>query len=343
MDLIEDPKNWLALSRLDPELAEILRQGGKPQFDKDNNVANIPTVRAAWAPLYKQLAEEILRQAQPDVVQEEIFIPSRDGHLVRCLAYKPAVQPQQGSPLIVLCHGGGWCFGSPEMDAVNCIKAAQRYHAVALSVDYRLAPEDPFPAAVNDSWDVLKWVAANASQLGANPSLGFIIGGTSAGGNMSAVLSHLARDTALSPPITGIWLGIPALLSHDAVPEKYQPLYLSREQNKDAPILPKAAMDMYEEAYKPDLVSELWNPFNWPSGHANLPPHYFQICGMDVLRDEALLYERVLRKDHGVKTRVDIYPGLPHVYWANFPTHSKSQDYAVDTNNGFGWLLNKVR
>ncbi|KAK6371593.1 hypothetical protein LTS17_008844 [Exophiala oligosperma] len=188
---------------------------------------------------------------------------------------------------------------------------------------------------------VLKWMQSIASKLfkGGNPSLGFIIGGTSAGGNISAALSHLARDTGMSPGITGVWLSIPALLSHDAVPEQYLPLYLSREQNRDAPILPKSAMDMYEEAYRPELSSELWNPFNWSSGHMKLPTHYFQICGMDVLRDEGLLYERVLKKEYGVMTKVDIYPGLPHVYWANFPTHSRSKDYAEDTNKGFGWLL----
>lgn len=179
----------------------------------------------------------------------------------------------------------------------------------------------------------------NSSQLGANPNLGFIIGGTSAGGNISAALSHLARDTGLTPPLTGIWLNIPTVLAPDAVPSAYKHLYLSRSQHKEALILPKAAMDMYEEAYRP-AATELWNPMNWPAGHADLPPHYFQICGIDVLRDEALIYERILRENCGIKTKVDIYPGLPHVFWANFPTHSKSKNYSPDTNEGLGWLLN---
>lgn len=154
------------------------------------------------------------------------------------------------------------------------------------------------------------------------------------------MLSHLARDSGLTPAITGVWLSVPTVLAPDAVPEKYRPFYLSREQHKDAPILPKAAMDMYEEAYKPDPSSQFWNPFNWDSGHKDLPPHYFQVCGLDVLRDEALIYNRVLEQDSGIKTKVDIYPGLPHVYWANFPTHSSSPNFAIDTNKGFGWLLN---
>lgn len=79
------------------------------------------------------------------------------------MVYKPSNLPRNGSPIIVLFHGGGWCFGCPEMDALNCIKAVQKYGAVALSVDYRLAPECPFPAAVNDSWDVLQWVSNEIS------------------------------------------------------------------------------------------------------------------------------------------------------------------------------------
>lgn len=138
---------------------QILRQGTKPRFDKDNSISGIPTVRKAWSPLYVQFAAEALRQAGTEVLGEECFVSCRDGHLARCLVYKPATPPPQGSPLVVLYHGGGFCFGSPEMDAINCIKAVQRYGAVALSVEYRLAPESPFPVAVNDSWDVLKWVS----------------------------------------------------------------------------------------------------------------------------------------------------------------------------------------
>jgi acetyl esterase/lipase len=153
------------------------------------------------------------------------------------------------------------------------------------------------------------------------------------------VISHLARDAGLSPPLTGIYLNIALLLDPSLVPTEYTALYLSRDQNKNAPILPSEAMAMYAEAYEPTLTSPLWSPAIWPTGHKDLPPTYFQICGMDILRDEALIYERMLRVECGIETRVDVYPGLPHVFYANFPDHPRAKGYAGDTARGIGWLL----
>src|SRR5436305_973828 len=101
----------------------------------------------------------------------------------------------------------------------------------------RLAPEHPFPTGINDSWDALKWAAANASSLKANPEIGFIVGGASAGGNIAAVLALRARDEELSPPLTGQYLCVPALLHPANVPEKLKHEYLSRFNNLHDPVL----------------------------------------------------------------------------------------------------------
>lgn len=92
-------------------------------------------------------------------------------------------------------------------------------------------------------------VAANASALKADPNKGFIVGGTSAGGNLSAVIGLLAREEELNPPLTGLLLMIPALVHESVVPDKYKPLYLSYEQNKDASILPVSAIDLFYGQY----------------------------------------------------------------------------------------------
>lgn len=81
------------------------------------------------------------------------------------------------------------------------------------------------------------------------------------------------------------------------------------------------------------------SPFIFPTGHHGLPPTYFQICGMDPLRDEALLYEQVLREDCGVATRVDLYPGLPHGFWSWWPAAGFSKRQFHDSIQGLGWLL----
>ena len=159
------------------------------------------------------------------------------------------------------------------------------------------------------------------------------------------MLSQQARDEKLSPPLTGIFLIVPLVLAPEAVRPEHESLYRSREQNAHSPILNKAFMDLYTEAYAPDDVvnSYIWSPINWPGGkgvaHANLPPTYFQICGLDPLRDEGLIYERTLRLEYGIATRIDVYPGLPHMFVPNYPTHPASRKYPEDTARGIGWLL----
>lgn len=138
------------------------------------------------------------------VHEEDLTIPGRNGVEIPARLYQPKMPPSKGSPLVMMLHGGGFCFGGVEGEEINCRMFAKEFGAVCLNVLYRLAPEHPFPAAVEDSWDALQWVAANAEKLRATPSEGFIIGGTSAGGNLTDVCGHLARDEKLSPPLTGM-------------------------------------------------------------------------------------------------------------------------------------------
>jgi acetyl esterase/lipase len=86
---------------------------------------------------------------------------------------------------------------------------------------------------------------------------------------------------------------------------------------------------MVKEFYKPDASSPLRSPLIFPS-HEGLPPAFFQICGADPLRDEGLIYEQVLREDFGIKTRLDIFPGLPHGFWSWFPQAEFSKDFQAN-------------
>lgn len=171
---------------------------------------------------------------------------------MRVKVYQPAEPPSSGSPFMVLYHGGGFCIGTPEGEEQTCRNMVQAYGAVCLSMSYRLAPEFPFPYAPNDSWDGLKWAAKNATNFGADPTKGFIVGGTSAGANITAVLVLLARDEGLSPPITGQYLSIPPVGSGELIPEKYKDRWLSYEQNKVVPVLPIEAINMFMKGYNPD-------------------------------------------------------------------------------------------
>ncbi|KAL9106215.1 MAG: hypothetical protein Q9227_008748 [Pyrenula ochraceoflavens] len=320
---------------IDHELKEFLEKANLPKPD----FSDVYVVRAGAVERAKS-AMASLGSPPEGVTQKEITIPLRDGSTNRGVLVAPSAPPAGGSPLVVLFHGGGFCMGAPEGEIQTARNVTQAFGATCLSAAYRLAPEHPFPVAPDDAWDALQWAAANAETLGANPKAGFVVGGTSAGGNIAASLALRARDNGLSPPLTGQYLAIPAVCGPPYMPEKYKDLQTSYQQNYHAPVLPQAAIDMFMESYKPDSANWLHTPMIHPKGHAALPPAYFQVCGMDPLRDEAVIYEMKLQ-EQGIKTKFDMYPGLPHGFWGFFPALSSSNKFREEQVAGLGWLLGK--
>lgn len=134
---------------------------------------------------------------------------------------------------------------------------------------------------------------------------------------------------------------IPALCAKEAVPERFRADYRSYEQNANAPnvILSEKSMDLFTSSYGAERKSELFSPLIWSTGHKGLPPAYFQVCGLDPLRDEALIYERLLREEDGVKTKINVYPGLPHGFWGVFPKLKASAKFVDESVKGLHWLL----
>lgn len=118
----------------------------------------------------------------------------------------------RGRPLIVMYQEGGWTTGDLTDEEVNCRLFSRDLGAVCVNVSYRLAPETPFPTWIYNLWDALKWCAKHYEDLSADPGKGFIIGGGSAGGgDITAVLAHLARDEGLIPKLTGQYFCVPAV------------------------------------------------------------------------------------------------------------------------------------
>jgi acetyl esterase/lipase len=287
-------------------------------------------------------ALEALGPAPAGVKQTELQYTTTDGTKLRAKLYQPDSPPKDGSPLIVLFHGGGFCVGTLEGEEQTARNFVQAFGATCISAQYRLAPEFKFPYAILDAFDALKWAASNAQSWGADASTGFVVGGTSAGGNISAVLALMARDEELSPPLTGQYLAIPAVAPNkEKVPDKYKEYYLSMEQNKDAPVLPKPAIDMFMKGYSPDENDWRYGPILDPQGHKNLPAALFQIDGLDPLRDEALIYDDILQSQ-GTKTKVYLYPGLPHGHWGFFPFLKSADKFRREQVEGMGWLLGRT-
>jgi len=203
----------------------------------------------------------------------------------------------------------------------NCRLFTRELGAVCVNVDYRLAPEHAFPTGVHDCWDVVQWVAKTANPgsevLPANPGeKGFVVGGASAGGNLAAVMAQLSLDNTLSPPITGQYLCCAALLADEAVPTEWAPLYTSRTTSVSDPVLKMDLKHSLRGVLKYDPESTLFSPL-LRRDLRGLAPAYFQIAGLDPLRDEAGIYERFLDEE-GVPTSLEVYEGFGHMFWTNW-------------------------
>lgn len=215
------------------------------------------------------------------------------------------------------------------------------FGAVVVSISYRLAPQYKFPTAAHDSLDTVKWIADHASEIGADPTKGFIVGGISAGGTTTAVITTEAVKNKLAYPITGQWLCVPSIMSHDNLPAKYKPYFHSLEHNVDVPVLPASALVDLKKLIEWDDNSALRWPILSDAPLSSLPPTFLQADGLDPLRDDALIYEEML-KEAGVPTRINFYPGAPHAHFALFPGIEISNRAVGDVMTGMGWLLGKT-
>ena len=294
---------------------------------------------------YELAVLKSLGPAEPGLIEVEQCVAMRDGHILPIRITKPAHEPEGGSPLIICFHGGGFISGTIYNVAPYARGLAKLFGAVVVAPTYRLAPEHKFPQGANDAWDIVQWIATHASSLSAEPSQRFVLSGGSAGANFVCVLAEMAKSEKLDPPLTGLWSCMPVLFtedqdSRDTLPKKYDHLWFSRQQIDRTPILNDESARMLLDYYKPDVRSPLWSPFNAASAFQGLPPTYIQVCGKDIIRDDGLLYERMLR-DHGTRTRLDVYPGLPHCFWAAMPQYEASKKFMIDIARGCGWLLHR--
>ena len=207
-------------------------------------------------------------------------------------------------PRVLFIHGGGWIHGGVDTLDHLCASVSRQAQCVIVSVDYRLAPETPFPGALEDCDDALNWLAHDDS-LGPMPTAGIVVMGESAGGNLGAALTVLCARRG-SPAISHQILIYPAL---DAT------LGSESMHTIDQPGLEKHNMQVVLDAYrgKAELTDPLLSPM-FAENLASLPPALILTADIDPLRDDGARYAQKLNAA-GVKARYVNYPGMPHGFF----------------------------
>lgn len=218
--------------------------------------------------------------------------------------YTPANR-EGAIPGLLYIHGGGFVMGTLEMFDAHVLQLVDELGVVIVSVDYRLAPEHPFPAPVEDCYAALTWTAAKAVELGIDPErLG--VGGGSAGGGLSAAVALLARDRG-GPALCFQYLGIPELDDRLETP--------SMRDYVDTPLWNRPNAVYSWTAYlgtEPggDDVSPYAAPAR-ATDLSGLPPAFVSTCQFDPLRDEGIQYAQRLAHA-GVHAELRLYPGTFH-------------------------------
>ena len=265
------------------------------------------------------LGSRFLASSEPVHSVEDRFIPGPGGPL-RVRLYRPA--DRQPLPALVYLHGGGWLMGSIQTHDSYCRSLCRRAELVVVSVDYRLAPEHKFPAAVEDAYAAACWVGACAGQLGIQPE-GIAIGGDSAGGNLAAAVTLLAREREW--PAFGFQLLIYPVLDFHFETASYH-------ENGSGFDLTRQDMIWSWRHY---LANELdgRSPLASPLRGENLrglPAGLIITAQYDPLRDEGERYARRLAEE-GVPVICKRYDGMIHGFARRLKQFDVARDALADT------------
>jgi acetyl esterase/lipase len=238
---------------------------------------------------------------------EERFIPGAPGDPdVRILLYMPPGAAAAARPAVLDIHGGGFILGDPEMGDVLNRQSALELDAVVVSVDYRLAPETPWPGSLHDNYAALCWLAGQAKELGVDPARIAISGGSAGGGHAAALAIHARNEGG--PAICFQLLDYPMLDDRTCVhpePHPYVGEFVwTPERNHfgwSSLLGAEPGGDDIHETAAPARVAD-------PAG---LPPTYISIGALDLFLEESLEYARRLTRA-GVPVELHVIPGAYH-------------------------------
>jgi acetyl esterase len=210
-------------------------------------------------------------------VIKDLTIPGLAGDIPARLF--DAKESREPGPAMVFFHGGGWVIGDVDTHASYCAEAARVLDLPVISVDYRLAPENPWPAAPDDCEAAARWVATSPAELGRSVT-GLVLSGDSAGGTLTIVAAIDLRDRPAAVPVIAQLPIYPAAdMSRD---------YPSYEQFAEGFLLTRDTMKWFEDAYRADLTHMRGSPMN--ADLAGLPPAVVLTASLDPIRDQGRAY-----------------------------------------------------
>jgi acetyl esterase len=273
---------------LHPQVAALLERASKsplpPYYEVPAHVARR---------IYRD-TRAVLAPKPPEVAEARLVIAPGP---VALRMYRPAgSKPDEALAALVYFHGGGWVIGDLDTHDVVCRQLANGARCAVYSVDYRMGPEHPFPAAVEDCYAATNFVAGRHAQVA--------VGGDSAGGNLATVVALLARDAG-EPRLAH------QLLIYPATDQRMQ--HPSIRRNGEGYLLTEKAMEYFQSLYLPNAADRVdWRASpHLATSLANLPPAYVITAGYDPLLDQGREYAERLAKD-GVDVSYREYPDMVH-------------------------------
>jgi acetyl esterase/lipase len=281
----------------DPELAPVV-----PLLPVETDWSDVPAARRRMQELFAKLPVSAPPAAEPVRFEDHVIPGSADHRALSVRVYTP-LEGAGPRPGIVHIHGGGFCFGSVEMEHAGTLAAANAARAVVVSVEYRLAPEHPFPAGLEDCYAALVWVASEAAALGVDTERIGVMG-QSAGGGLAAGLALLARDRG-GPRLCFQALGIPEL--------DHRLETASMREFVDTPLWNRPNAILSWRCYLGEAPGEV-SPYASPAVAKDLrglPPAYVSTMEFDPLRDEGIAYALRLL-EAGVPVELHQFPGTFH-------------------------------
>ncbi len=256
-------------------------------------------------------------EPNPAVIIENRQVPGPAGEpALRLRLYSPR-EPATGRALVYWIYGGGLISGVPEQDDRLLQSWCAALPCVVVSVQYRLAPENPYPAGLEDCYAGLVWAHAHAAELGADPGR-IALCGASAGGGLAAAVALLARDRQ-GPPLILQLLTYPMLDYRNQTPSSHEITDVGvwdRAANEEAWAdylgAAPAAVPTYASAA---LATDL----------RHLPPAFLAVGTLDLFRDEDIAYAQQLAAS-GVRAELHLYPGAPHGFDMLAPASASAQE-----------------